>query len=335
MPFFPVFAAAILAQVPSPNSLRVMPQLPDPVLHLAQTASNPVPRVPPAPVSGQPAPSGQSGAARSLVEAELAFAKMADQEGTSAAFMSVLDDKGVLFHPGPVNGKAWLRRQKPDASELTWYPSFVEVSEAGDLGYSTGPYQWRAGSESKKVSHGHFVSVWGLRGGTWKLLLDMGSPHTAPSEPEPVFEPSEKKGETKTEARPTFSAEALQSLEKEFSQAASVQGLLSACSTYLASDARIYRLGSQPTARPDDIRKALEEMKGTLKWTCLGSAVARSNDLGYAYGVSEHSPDPKAPSARRGTSTESAGQYSTFLHVWKCQPTGQWKVILDIENPIP
>lgn len=333
MILFPILVAALLTQSPSHSSQRRPPRAPETVPQPTPSDAKLVADATPPKTFAKPALSAQTRAAHSLVHAELAFADMAGQEGNDAAFLSVLDDMGVLFRPGPVNGKAWLRKQKLDTSKLTWFPSYVEVSEAGDLGYSTGPYQWRAEAESKEASHGHFVSVWGRRGGSWKLLLDLGSPHAAPGELDPVFEPENAKGTGKSEVLPPFSAEALQNLEKEFSNAASVRGILSAYNTYLASDARFYRAGAQPTAQLDDIRKALERVKGTVKWTCLGSVVAKSNDLGYAYGISELIPT-SAPSSKPGAAPTPTVQNSSFLHVWKRQPSGRWKVILDIENPI-
>lgn len=326
----PILALALLAQAPSHNSQRRAPQTPEQVPLEAKALADPAPAKP----LVKPAPTTQTRAAQSLVAAELAFARKAEQEGTTAAFLGVLDDLGVLFRPGPVNGKLWLHQRKPDAVHLTWFPSFVEVSEGGDLGYSTGPYQWRSSAESAHVSHGHFVSIWGRHGSSWKLLLDIGSTHAAPGEADPVFEPGNPKRIAKVEAWPPFSAEALQDLEREFSNSAAVRGLLSAYNTYLAPDARFYRPGSQPTSQLDDIRTALERVKGIVKWTCLGSLVAKSNDLGYAYGIFELSPasgtQPK-PGATPGPATQS----SSFLHVWKRQPSGRWKVILDLESPLP
>ena len=280
------------------------------------------------------APNARISAARSLVEAELAFDKRAAQEGNDAAFLSVLEDSGILFRPGPVNGKAWVRRQQRDSSRLTWFPSFVEVSESEDLGYSTGPYQWRSDAESKQVSHGHFVSVWGRREGSWKLLLDTGSPHAAPVIESAVFEPGPTKATAIARTPPPFSFEALKDLELEFSNKASASGIVSAYNDYLATGAKFYRAGSQPTSRPEDIQKALERADGIIKWTCLGGAVARSNDLGYSYGTRAYTPDPKAIPKPETMSKHAARLYS-FLHIWKRQPSGRWKVILDLENPMP
>ena len=66
------------------------------------------------PAKTQPAPTPQTLAARSLVLAELGFARKAAEENTQAAFVSVLDEMGVLFRPGPVNGKAWFATRPDD-----------------------------------------------------------------------------------------------------------------------------------------------------------------------------------------------------------------------------
>lgn len=328
MYFLPFLALAALIQTPPHSSQRRAPKAPEPAspTPLSDTSSVAKPLA-------KPRPNAQTRAAQALVEAELAFAKRAGQDGTTAAFLGVLDDMGVLFRPGPVNGKAWLARQKPDTSHLTWFPAFVEVSAAGDLGYSTGPYQWRAAADSKQASHGHFVSVWGRRGASWKLLLDLGSPHAAPGEEDPIFEPENGKDSLKADALPPFSAESLQNLETAFSNMASVRGILSAYNTYLAADACFYRTGSQPTTQVDDIRKALEKVNGIVKWTCLGSAVSKSHDLAYAYGIREYTPNPAAMT-KPDTTRKQVPHTFNFLHVWKRQPSGRWKVILDIENPM-
>src|SRR5215831_9619762 len=47
-----------------------------------------------------------------LVEMEHAFAKAAATKGTRDAFLEFLADDGIVFQPGPVNGKKfWTERQ--------------------------------------------------------------------------------------------------------------------------------------------------------------------------------------------------------------------------------
>lgn len=284
----------------------------------------------PAPKTKTPSP--QTLAARTLVDAELAFAKLADSESTNAAFLSVLDATGILFRPGPVNGRTWLKTQTTDATKLTWYPAFVEVSQAGDLGYSTGPYEWRPEAGSTQVSQGHFVSVWERHGGMWKLMLDTGISHAAPAEEDPIFRPENSKSDfisasTRLSVM-TFSAEALQALDLEFSSTASARGVLFAYSTYLAPEARFYRPGDSPTHDVDAVKRLLQTKQGSVSWSPMGGGVAKSSDLGYTYGLSEFKPKTKTGKP------PAAVEMAAFLHIWKRQSSGRWKLILDIENPI-
>src|SRR5947209_5514670 len=79
----------------------------------------------------------------SLVEAERAFARASVARGTRAAFLENLADDSVIFHPHPVDGKTWWTAQAKRPGLLTWRPVFADVSGAGDLGYTTGPWEFR------------------------------------------------------------------------------------------------------------------------------------------------------------------------------------------------
>lgn len=268
-----------------------------------------------------------NGSAASLVDAELAFAKQADTENTRAAFLTVLDAEGVLFRPGPVNGKAWLTPRKADASKLSWYPAFVEVSRSGDLGYSTGPYEWRAEAGSKEVSHGHFVSIWRRTDGTWKLLLDTGVSHAAPPAEIPVFKPKSVSGNVKSAPAGPTSGDDLSRRERSFAQVAGKHGVAAAYRRFAAADLRLYRDGAFPLPTSRDALEVFKSTKGAPTWTLFGSGVSKSGDLGYAYGFTEQADGQAAKPDRN--------EKSVFLHLWKRAQTGGWKLVLDLESPLP
>src|SRR4051812_320240 len=97
----------------------------------------------------------------SLVEAERGFARTSVEKGTREAFLANLADDAVIFHPHPVNGKKWWNDQPVRPGVLSWRPSFAFVSRAGDLGYTTGPWEYRGKSmEDKPVAFGYFVTIW-------------------------------------------------------------------------------------------------------------------------------------------------------------------------------
>ena len=97
---------------------------------------------------------------RSLVSAENDFSRLSAEKGTREAFITFFADDGVIFNPSPANGKQiWMSREKAPGV-LTWTPIFADISEAGDLGYTTGPYEFRRAAGEKPVGFGFYMSIW-------------------------------------------------------------------------------------------------------------------------------------------------------------------------------
>uniref|UniRef100_A0A832I572 Nuclear transport factor 2 family protein n=1 Tax=Eiseniibacteriota bacterium TaxID=2212470 RepID=A0A832I572_UNCEI len=122
--------------------------------------------------------------ADSLAAAERAFARAAVERGMRTAFLEYLAPDAILFRPGPVHGPAAWRGRPESPAVLDWRPAFVEVSGAGDAGFSTGPWTLRATRDAAPTAHGQFVSVWRrARGGPWRVVLDIGISHADPGVP--------------------------------------------------------------------------------------------------------------------------------------------------------
>lgn len=72
---------------------------------------------------------------------------MSEEKGTREAFTEFIADDGILFRPTAVFGKKWMQEHplpaSPTRSVLSWQPILADVSRAGDLGYTTGPWQFR------------------------------------------------------------------------------------------------------------------------------------------------------------------------------------------------
>src|SRR5260370_31801 len=64
---------------------------------------------------------------RALVQAEHDFAKAAATKGTRAAFLEFLADDGIIFQPGPVNGKKFWTGRPAGKGLLSWEPAFADV----------------------------------------------------------------------------------------------------------------------------------------------------------------------------------------------------------------
>lgn len=113
---------------------------------------------------------------KSLLETEYAFAQSAITSGVRAAFLQYLDDDAVVFRPDPKPGRKTYIEWKESGAWLHWSPQRAKVSGAGDLGFTTGPWEYCNGPSRPVIARGQFVSVWKNHpGGQWRLVADIGT----------------------------------------------------------------------------------------------------------------------------------------------------------------
>ena len=110
---------------------------------------------------------------QTLIETERAFSRFSEEKGIREAFLTYLADDSVVFLPRAVPGKKAYEDAPADSPTLlTWEPAYAEVSPAGDLGYTTGPYQ--AGNRTNRsaaLRFGHYVSLWQKQSAAERLVL--------------------------------------------------------------------------------------------------------------------------------------------------------------------
>lgn len=260
-----------------------------------------------------------------LVQNEQAFGADAAANGMRGGFLAHIADDGVLFIPQAVNGKAHYEAAEKSPGLLTWTPIYAEISSGGDLGWTTGPWDWRAATmaDTPQVS-GHYVTIWKLQpDSTWKFVFDMGVAHNPhPSPPPPpalkVLDRPDAAGDlTLNQARYE-----LGKLERVFTSASASQGLVAAYAVAMANDIRLYRMGEFPIQGVSAVAKALSLVDGTWTWAVNHAEVSPSGDLGYTFGVSTL--------AVNGTEA----QFS-FAHIWRRAENGEWQLALDIHIPLP
>jgi ketosteroid isomerase-like protein len=122
-----------------------------------------------------------SAALDSLVAAERAFATRSVEHGVRDAFLAYLAEDGVIFSPLATNGRQAWESRAPVAATLVWEPVFAEVSAAGDLGYTTGPWELRPNDSQRPTGYGHYVSVWQKQAdGALRVAVDIGIAHAQP-----------------------------------------------------------------------------------------------------------------------------------------------------------
>ncbi|HEX8846725.1 MAG TPA: nuclear transport factor 2 family protein [Pyrinomonadaceae bacterium] len=263
---------------------------------------------------------------RSLVEAERAFAAKSVEKGIRESFLANLADDSILFRPLPVNGKKWMEEHTNQSGVLTWRPVFADVSSAGDIGYTTGPWEYREKSlEDKPVAYGYFVTIWKKQpGGIWKALVDLGTRNPEPQSTamEVTFPAGKRKAVSKADVAAARTG--LLQAENDFSKLVTAEKSSDSYLKYLADDVRFYRMNAFPLLGKKATRDALAAKPQTITWQTTKGDVSQSGDLGYTYGLYEFK-------AGEGERAESGN----YLRIWKKQADGKWRVVLDLLNPVP
>jgi ketosteroid isomerase-like protein len=259
---------------------------------------------------------------QSLVDSERSFAKLSADTGMASAFTYWLADEAIVFRPEPVRGKERYASSPDVPGMLIWQPEFADVSKAGDLGYTSGPYEFRReGAAHPADGYGHYVSIWKRReDDSWRVLIDAGISHTAPdyqladtvmlvSNPEPTCFTSSSPDTT-----------LLHQLDQAFSDSARVTGYYQALENFASAAVRIYRENYFPFFGIPGVKTKID---GPLIWNPLSSESAASDDLGYSYGIARRNPE------------KSESENSSYLRIWKREADDTWKLVLEITNPIP
>lgn len=275
---------------------------------------------------------------KSLVATEQAFSQAAADKDTREAFVQFIAEDGILFRPRAVNGKRWMQDHPVPPTQtsekralLAWQPIFADVAEAGDLGYTTGPWEFKDDIKDVRPSgYGDFVTLWKKQAdGSWKFVVDLGISHPESSGALKLWQIADEDGKRLTKlGRSIDLKRARQSLVRqdlEFSNAALTFGFLKAFQTYAAGEVRLFREKSNPFIGKQAAILALTNRKELLAWQATGEDVSRSGDLGYTYG---------SYSANSNDATKKLVERGNYLRIWKKQ-NGVWKVVLDVANPLP
>lgn len=123
-----------------------------------------------------------------IVATEIAFARMARDEGQWTAFTHFAAEEGVLHgENGPIAAKPWLAQQSNPPKPVQWGPRTVWMSCDATLAISQGRFRDPEG----KV--GIFNTVWERQGdGTYRYLYDGGALDNPQPPPPPAGEEDEE-----------------------------------------------------------------------------------------------------------------------------------------------
>ncbi len=272
-----------------------------------------------APLLAQETPEAAIGA---IVEGERRFYEMGQEQGTRAAFLEFLADSSIVFEPGPTDGKkAWSARPE-GGLWLKWQPVFAAMSRSTDLGYTTGPAEFRKNKEDEKpFGHGQYISVWRKqKDGAWKVALDVG--HGNPRSPNPPGEAelSFPSGGADVQADTAAARKKLIAAQKKFAAAAKNDST-AAIADAARDDIRVHREEMFPGLGKDAVGLMLSVRRGKLALTQTGESMSAAGDLAYAYG-------------KYLLGKSQRDERGNYLQIWRTSDDGTWKLALDFQAPL-
>jgi ketosteroid isomerase-like protein len=125
--------------------------------------------------------------------------------------------------------------------------------------------------------------------------------------------------------KPDFSSLKASMLEADraFSQLSQQQGMRAAYMNFMDSTGVLLRPNTLPMVGADavDYISMGNDSAFTMTWEPKGAHLAEAGDLGYTYGVYSIQP----------THIDTT-LYGTYVSIWKHQPDGSWKFVLDTGN---
>ena len=111
--------------------------------------------------------------------------------------------------------------------------------------------------------------------------------------------------------------------DRAFSAMSKSKGLRNAFINFIDNDAVLLRPNSLPLegGQAMDLIISSNDSVSILTWEPKNASISQSGDLGYTYGVYSRKPGD-----------EDTVYYGTYVTIWKKQPKGNWKFVLQSGN---
>jgi hypothetical protein len=274
--------------------------------------------------AGSKAPTAaQKAALEEMLATERAFAQLAAEKGTNAAFLANIADDGILFRPGPIKGKDYLAGSPDSPGVLSWRPIRAGIDHTGKLGWTCGPWEFRKdAADQKPVATGSFFTLWRRdREGQFQFVLDAGVSH-------PPVEGGEVEHFAASPAGAALDGSPETALrfamaELTLAQAAADGDPSAFYRDKAAPELVVLREGSAPLEGP----AALQILETGLPGTTLGESRSghsvTGSDLTFFYG----------PYTRSRLSGLTEQGY--YVRIWRVDGRGKVLLVLDAELPLP
>lgn len=247
-----------------------------------------------------------------VIHAERSFASHALTHSTKSAFLQYMDSTAIVFARGnAVNAKRFWNRMPESPMKLIWGPAIAGMNEAGDFGFTTGPYQMKPhlSDTAAVLGFGQYATVWKKNSnGEWKFLVDLGIEVPAPTNhPDNVQVISLKQKSKKLSAAPDSAIQ----LDIDFNK-----GLLAEGKSYwnkACMATSIFNLtGHSPIMGADAITRFTELFPANAQLIPADGQFAADQQSAVTYGI-----------------TELNGKKDGYFRFWQATEKG-WKIILQV-----
>ena len=242
-----------------------------------------------------------------LVNAEKSFAAYSVAHGAKNAFLKFIDSNGIVFDQGKAaNGiEVWKKRQD-GPFVLHWTPSFAEIANSNDFGYTTGPWMLHPNDNDSITARGRFTTVWHMNAnGEWKFLVDLGVGNTPDLSQPDLNEIKTKK------ISGTVSTNDLLKAEQNFIELYKADKA-NAYKVYLSNQSILNRNGFQPATEKKGQADMIIATPSDVEFTITGSQIAQTGDLAFIYG-----------NTLRNNKTEN------YLRIWRKEKDG-WRIAVEV-----
>jgi ketosteroid isomerase-like protein len=260
-----------------------------------------------------------------LVASERAFAARAQVVNARLAFVEFLAPEAILFTPFAAPAFPRLKESADWPVNIQWRPTAAAISGAGDLGYTTGPAEYRRAPGQPPTGHGHYTSVWQRQAdGRYRVLIDLGIEHAEAVDGIADWRPPAAAPALRPALTPAQQAASLRELRKlDASLGRNVARLgASAWADVLADEARLHLGGRLPVIGRGAAVAALGAQPEVAGWTPEGAVIAVSGDLGAVYGRGQW----RAPAS-------DAPVDMVILNLWQ-RRSDAWRLIVQVAYPV-
>lgn len=256
-----------------------------------------------------------------IIKTDKEFSSFSKISNTKDAFLTFLSKDAVLFRKGKiVNGIEFFSTKEKTNELLTWEPVWADVSLGGDIGYTTGTFEFRKNRDQIEPSNiGYYLSVWKKENDHWRTLIDFGI--NVPLEIKThhnSLQFNRKKSHNNYKTFPEnitkFSSLAYQ-YEEELNR-----NKISLDKKYLAKEFRIYRPNELPFSSLKDLEKLYEKDK-VFYFKQHSFNMSSTGDLAYTYGI---------VSIVYSNNKNIQNKQGGYLRIWKRKNKYNWEITLDI-----